>query len=300
MSSVKFIKTILNRLPYIKTLHQQSLNCVHPNGHFYSPVISLPDIKLRQNEIWKHHEVDGIAGINLNTAEQKKLISGFSDFYKEMPFKGSENPVTRYRFDNDYYSYTDAILLYCVTRHFKPTKIIEIGSGFSSAVLLDTNEHFFNGKINVTFIEPYPERLLSLMTEADKKSVNIIEDKVQSVSLDIFKELKAGDILFVDSTHVSKTGSDVNHILFEIMPVLNTGVIIHFHDIFYPFEYPKEWVLRGYNWNEDYILRAFLTHNDAYEIKLFPDYLHRHHQEVFSELPLTYKNTGGSFWLEKK
>jgi len=130
--------------------------------------------------------------------------------------------------------------------------------------------------------------------------MRIIGDTVQSVPLDTFKKLQAGDILFVDSTHVSKTGSDVNHILFEILPVLNPGVIIHFHDIFYPFEYPKEWVLRGYNWNEDYILRAFLMYNNAYEIKLFPDYLHRHHKEVFAELPLTYKNTGGSFWLEKK
>src|SRR6476620_7829227 len=199
MSSLKFIKNILNQLPYIKTLHEQSMNCVHPNGHYYSPVISLQDIKARQNEIWKHHDTDGVPGIDLNTAEQKTLVAKFSEFYKEMPFADTKTPTTRYQFQNDYYGYTDAIMLYSVIRHFKPANIIEIGSGFSSAVMLDTSEHFFDSKINLTFIEPYPERLLSLLKDNDKKYVTIIQDKVQSVPLDTFKKLQAGDILFVDS-----------------------------------------------------------------------------------------------------
>ena len=118
--------------------------------------------------------------------------------------------------------------------------------------------------------------------------------------MDVFEKLNAGDILFVDSTDVSKTGSDVNYIMFEIIPILKSGVLIHFHDVFCPFEYPKEWVFQGRNWNEDYILKAFLMYNDRFEIKLFSEYLHKHHGDVFEAMPLFYKNHGGNLWIEKK
>jgi hypothetical protein len=165
--------------------------------------------------------------------------------------------------------------------------------------MLDTNELFFKNQIDLTFIDPNPERLYSLMKESDKKKTKVIEKDVQLIPLNIFKKLQSGDILFIDSTHVSKTGSDVNYILFEILPILTSGVLIHFHDIFYPFEYPKEWVFNGFNWNEDYILRAFLMYNEKFEIKLFSDYLHKHHKDIFKEMPLCYNNTGGNLWLEK-
>ena len=115
----------------------------------------------------------------------------------------------------------------------------------------------------------------------------------------LFDELAENDILFIDSTHVSKTGSDVNYILFEILPRLKPGVFIHFHDVFYPFEYPREWVFGGFNWNENYLLHAFLMYNETFEIKIFADYLHVHHKEIFKEMPLCYKNTGGNLWLQK-
>lgn len=294
------VKRVANKLPYVSTLYQQSLNCVHPNGHFYSPVISIADVKKREAEIWKNVAIDGIRGIDLKTEEQKKLVQQFTPFYNEIPFKAEKQSNLRYQFENGYYSYTDGIVLYSIIRHFKPKRIIEIGSGHSSAVTLDTNELFFNNAIELTFIEPYPERLYSLMTTEDKKKVTVYESDVQSIPLAVFEKLEAGDILFIDSTHVSKTGSDVNYILFEILPVLKSGVLIHFHDIFYPFEYPKEWVFRGFNWNEDYILKAFLMYNDRFEIKLFSHYLHQHHKAIFAEMPLTYKDTGGNLWIQKK
>lgn len=300
MTFKKNIKTLLNKLPYIKTLYQQSLNSAHSGGHFYSPVVSIENIKKREIEIWKNVKIDGIAGINLRTEEQKSLIEKFVQYYEEIPFKPEKQNKFRYYFENDYYSYTDSIILYSFIRHFKPKRIIEIGSGFSSAVMLDTNEFFFNNQIDLTFIDPYTERLLSLITQDDLKRVKLIESDVQLTPLDVFKELQSGDILFVDSTHVTKTGSDVNYILFEILPILNSGVLIHFHDIFYPFEYPKEWVYKGFSWNEDYILKAFLMYNDKFEIKLFSEYLHKHHKEVFEKFPLSYLNFGGNLWIEKK
>lgn len=300
MDIKKSIKSFVNTLPYVRTLYEQSINSLHPNGHFYSPVISIEDVKKREDSIWKNVAIDGINGLNLNTASQKKLVQAFSEFYNEMPFNSEKQDKLRYYFENPYYSYTDGIMLYSMIRYCKPKRIIEIGSGFSSAVMLDTNELFFENKIDLTFIDPYARRLFSLLKPEDQQRVEIIETDVQVMETTIFKSLQPGDILFIDSTHVSKTGSDVNYILFEILPILNAGVLVHFHDMFYPFEYPKEWVFKGFNWNEDYILKAFLMYNDRFEIRLFSEYLHKHHKELLADLPLTYKNTGGNLWIEKK
>ncbi|KIA85263.1 class I SAM-dependent methyltransferase [Flavobacterium sp. AED] len=296
----KYIKSVINKLPYIKVLYEISLDSRYPGGHYYSPIISIEEIKKREFEIWKNADEDGIRGVELRTGEQIKLIQQFTKFYEEIPFKSEKQSNVRYYFENEYYSYTDGIILYSMIKYFEPKRIIEIGSGFSSAVMLDTNQLFFNNQIDLTFIDPYPERLYSLMTESDKKQTTVIETDVQLIPLDVFRKLKGRDVLFVDSTHVTKTGSDVNYILFEILPILESGVLIHFHDVFYPFEYPKEWVFKGFNWNEDYILKAFLMYNDKFEIKLFSEYLHKHHKDSFRDLPLSYKNTGGNLWIQKK
>ena len=303
MKVKKTIRRILDELPYVKALKQENFNLKRNSywepGHFYSSVISIDDIKKRQSHIWKNIEADGIPGIDLQTNKQIELLNSLAVFYKDLPFDAVGDYKTRYNFKNDYYSYTDGIVLYSMIRHFHPQRIIEIGSGFSSAVMMDTNELFFDNKIHLTFIEPFPERLNTLLTEKDKMQNLIIPSDVQLISLNEFKKLRAGDILFVDSTHVVKTGSDVNYILFEILPVLESGVLIHFHDVFYPFEYPKEWVFKGRNWNEVYFLKAFLMYNKQFEIRLFSHYLHQHHKEVFREMPLSYQNIGGNLWIEK-
>ncbi|MGD0709856.1 MAG: class I SAM-dependent methyltransferase [Bacteroidales bacterium] len=300
--------SLINKLPYVRELYRNNLeylefkrNSHYPAGHFYSPIVSVDDIKKRESEIWNNASNDSITWIDLRTEEQIKLIESFTPFYKEIPFKPDEKQTNiRYQYENGAYSYTDAIILYSMIRHFKPERIIEVGSGYSSAVMLDTNELFFDNNIDLTFIEPNPEILFSLMKDADKKSTALIQSNVQSITLDNFEKLQKGDILFIDSTHVVKTGSDVNYILFEILPSLQSGVIIQFHDVFYPFEYPKSWVYKGYNWNEAYFLKAFLMYNDKYEIKLFSEYIHKHHKEAFMDMPLCYENTGGNLWLEKK
>jgi predicted O-methyltransferase YrrM len=307
MNLKKQTKNLINKLPYIRGLYQNfqnyldfKRNSCYEAGHYYSPIVSVDNIKKREFEIWNKVNKDGLLGIDLRTDDQIKLIDDFKKYYDEIPFKPEKQANIRYQYENSYYSYTDGIILYSIIRHLKPKRIIEIGSGFSSAVMLDTNELFFDNQINLTFIEPYPERLYSLLTESDKKSTTIIESDVQLISLDNFEKLRAGDILFIDSTHVVKTGSDVNYILFEILPLLQSGVFIHFHDVFYPFEYPKEWVYLGRNWNEDYFLKAFLMYNNNFEIRLFSDYIHRHHKVAFKDMPLTYENSGGNLWLEKK
>jgi predicted O-methyltransferase YrrM len=303
MDFKKVLIPFFNRISEVKELRQQKAdlekNSLFPPGHFYSPVVSVEEIEKRQAQIWTDIHPESLEGIDLNVSRQLDIVKELEKFYLQMPFAETKKEGLRFYFDNEYYSYTDAFFLYGVLRHFKPKKIIEIGSGFSSAIMLDTNDHFLNNSVDFTFVEPYPGRLKSLLREQDKTATKLIEENVQQVKMEVFEQLNAGDILFVDSTHVVKTGSDVNFILFEILPKLKSGVLIHFHDIFYPFEYPKQWVLQGRNWNEAYALRAFFMYNSQFHIQLFSDYLHKHHHEVFKNMPLCYKNSGGNLWLVK-
>ncbi len=275
----------------------------HP-GHFYSPIPDLDDLKKRKNKIFSDNNKT-FPGIELNEENQFKLLNELLIFYNEMPFKENKNSDHRFYLDNRMYYYSDAIFLYSMIRKFKPQKILEIGSGFSSSLILDTNEEYFKNQIDCTFIEPNPERLNNLLKDTDK--INLKKEYLQDIDLNIFRELNYGDILFIDTSHVTKTGSEVNFILFELLPVLRKGVLIHFHDIFFPFEYPQKWVFSGRAWNEIYILRAFLQYNSNFEILLFNSYLEFKHIEWFKEnMPLCLKDfpnddrKTGSIWLRKK
>ena len=241
-----------------------------------------------------------IPGIENHVEDQLALVGKFSEYYDKLPFKDEKSSGLRYYFQNSYFCYGDAIILYSMLRHRRPQRIIEVGSGFSSAVMLDTNDLFFSKRMILTFVEPYPERLFSLLSDEDKKQHEIIIDTVQDVPLERFATLDANDILFIDSSHVAKIGSDVVHLLTNVLPRLRKGVIVHFHDVFWPFEYPEEWIRGGRAWNEDYILKAFLQFNAKFKILFFNSYLAIHHKEVVEQnLPSFLKNTGGSLWIEK-
>ena len=268
-------------------------------GHFYSPIVSKVDLDAYENDLWQKNSPAAVPGIDLQTEQQLALLAEFSKFYDDLPFTVEKSDENRFCYNNGTYSYTDAIVLYSIIRHFEPKQIIEIGSGYSSAVMLDTRERFAP-EIDLTFIEPYPQLLYSLFKKDDKKNCTVFDAGVQSVSIEEFKKLQANDILFIDSSHVSKTGSDVNYEIFEILPNLASGVIIHVHDMFFPFEYPKKWVYEGRNWNEIYLIRAFLSYNQDFEILLFSHYMHEKHKSAFEKMPLTYKNPGGNLWLRKK
>ena len=241
-----------------------------------------------------------VPGVDLNVEAQLLLLDDLSAFYGEMPFSEAKTDGLRYYFANEMYSYGDAITLYGMIRHLGPKKIVEIGSGFSSCVTLDTNTLFFAGAIDCIFVEPEPERFLSLLGPGDLESIRLLRSGVQDVNPVLFGELEANDILFVDSSHVVKTGSDVDYILKEVLPNLKTGVWVHFHDIFFPFEYPREWVYQGRSWNEVYFLRSFLQYNNAFSIQFFSDYLAQFHREqLVSKMPLCARNTGANLWLRK-
>lgn len=299
------IKEILRNFDYVKELeYKVNLTEVNktlfPPGHTNSPIVSLDEIRRRENEIWEEQLPESIPGIELNTDHQLKLVESFFNYYDELPFKPAKMKELRYYFENEFYSYSDGVLLYSMLREFQPKRVIEIGSGFSSALMLDTSELFLGNKVEFTFIEPHQKSSAFLVNENNNKKVTIYERAVQDINLSVFNQLGSGDFLIIDSTHVVKTHSDLIFIFFHILPHLKPGVIIHFHDIFFPFEYPKGWVYEGRNWNEAYFLRCFLMYNHKFEILLFSDYLHQVMPEVFDTMPLCKENTGGNFWMKKK
>ena len=217
-----------------------------------------------------------------------------------MPFTDEQTRRNRYYFKNPAYSYADAIFLYSMLRLFKPKQLVEIGSGFSSALTLDVNEKFLDDSMKITFIEPYPQILYNLFRDKDKKHT-VIRSPVQLIPLDFFEGLREGDLLFIDSTHVSKIGSDVNYIYLEIFPRLKPGVLIHIHDVFPGFEYPPHWVYSGVSWNEQYLLRALLVGNQKFEILLIGNQMIENERAWFKEkMPLCLKDQGGSIWLRSK
>ncbi|MEJ1237891.1 class I SAM-dependent methyltransferase [Chryseolinea sp. T2] len=280
----KLVKLIKANLPVYKanTKLRSELGVwkkgLYEPGHFYSPVVNKESIET--NASFDYSDVVG--GIELNVEQQFDLLKRIAPLYSDSLFPVDGTSTFRYRYNNDYFSFSDGIFLSMVMRHFRPSKMIEVGSGFSSAAMLDTNEKFLDGSVDLTFIEPYPEnRLNNLISPKDKCSV--IVNTVQSVELSRFEALNAGDILFIDSSHVAKYQSDVNFVFFKVLPVLKSGVIIHFHDVFFPFEYPIEWLKQGRSWNEAYLLRAFLMYNSNFEIMLFPSLLEMHYSQWFQK-----------------
>jgi len=299
------IKGILNSLPYISHLNRElkKYKTWYPPGHYYNPLVDPKAVDAYSDTVFDTSK-KSVFGIDFREKDQLELLDELLHYYKEVPFPVEQTPGFRYYLGNGIFSYSDGIFLYMLMRHFKPSRIIEVGSGHSSAVMIDTNERFLNDSVNLTFIEPYPERLYSLLKDTDKTKNKIFELPIQQVPFSEFESLKAGDFLFVDSSHVSKTGSDVNYIFFEVLPRLQPGVIIHFHDIFTPMEYPKSWVMKKDVWfgfNEIYILRAFLMYNPEFEVIMFNTFLEEHHEDLFRKnMPLCLENKGGSIWLRKK
>jgi predicted O-methyltransferase YrrM len=268
-------------------------------GHFYSPIPDLGYIEKHRESLFARDKTS-CAGIDLAVQKQTGLVRDLASYYGEMSFPDERQDGARYYFNNPYFGPGSSITLYSLMRHFRPQRIVEVGSGFSSAAMLDVNDRFFDGNIQCTFVEPYPERLFSLLTERDRKRHQVRVDIAQHVPVAVFAELERNDILFIDSSHVAKVGSDVVFLLTEILPILQNGVIIHIHDIYWPFEYPEDWVLSGRAWNEAYLVKAFLQFNNSFEILLFNSYLALHHQKLMGEcLPRFLPDGGSSLWLRK-
>jgi hypothetical protein len=269
-------------------------------GHFYSPIPSLADIATHHRRAaagWPQ----SLPGIDLRIDEQGEFLASCRAYYDEQPFPVERTGDTRYWFDNQSFGAADALALYFLLRRLEPKRIIEVGSGWSSTVMLDTSERFLACRPEITLVEPYPDQLLSLLRDGDLDRCRLLPHAVQDVPVSEFAALDANDVLFIDSTHVSRLASDVNYEIFDILPALQSGVYVHLHDIFYPFEYPLQWSDEGRGWNEAYVLRAFLEYNDEFEIVLWNDLVgYRHRAMLERDYPLWVRNPGGSFWMRRR
>lgn len=271
-----------------------------PPGHYYSPIPDAAAVLARGDALFfrGHQE---LPGIDLAFPRQEELLRLFLPFYAEQPFDEQPGARCRYGFANDQYGHADALFLYFVLRHARPRRVVEVGTGWSTCVMLDVDDLFLGGTLEITSIDPDPSRLRATMRPGDERRVRILEQPVQEVALELYDRLQAHDVLFIDSTHVLKTGSDVNHLLFHVLPRLASGVWVHVHDVAYPFEYPRQWVAEGRAWNEAYAWRAFLQYNAAFELQIMNTCLEFLEPDWFRDnMPLCLKNVGGSVWLRRR
>jgi predicted O-methyltransferase YrrM len=265
-------------------------------GHYYSPIPSPGDLT---PALWSPSP-PGLPGLDLRVDRQLEVLRALDLLQADQGYRGpAPHGEWRYRSDNDMFGPGSASMLHLMLRHLRPRRVIEVGSGFSSAVMLDTDEHWLGGKTDFTFIDPDPRRLHSLLKPVDRTRVRILAQRVQEVGPEAFAALEANDVVFVDSSHVLKTGGDVCHILFRILPALRSGVVVHVHDVLYPFEYPRPWVEEGRAWNEAYALRAFLLYNASFGILIWASYLYQHQRTELSRVESICAN-GSSLWIERQ
>jgi hypothetical protein len=257
----------------------------------------IPDTQSLPDRLWSRPSE--LVAIDINERAQLDLLGSFSKFRGEYERFSTEPAVEHDRFylRNGLFDGVDALVAYCIVRHFQPRLIIEVGSGFSSLVMGCAAAE--NGGAPLVCIEPSPRDFLR---EGFHGLQSLVEKKVQQIDLDFFSQLDSGDILFIDSSHTVKIGGDVNYLFLEVLPRLRPGVIVHVHDIFLPFEYRRDWVLDEFRfWTEQYLLQAFLTFNSEFEVLLANYFLSHYHQEALkAAFPALDRWIGGSFWMRRK
>jgi predicted O-methyltransferase YrrM len=270
-------------------------------GHFYSPIVNPIEASRHLAALEQAPAPTSLKGIAIDNDRLISEWNGLAPFLRDMPFPKFKTSRFRYAFENPFYSWGDGSVLHALLRKYRPRRIVEVGCGWSTACTVDTIEHYLDGACELICVEPYPNSLKETIgtTRAD---IRILEMGVQSVALDTFERLRQNDILFIDSTHVLRTGGDVCFELFEVLPRIASGVLVHFHDIFWPFEYPRVWAIdENRSWNELYAIRAFLTNNDEWEVIVFNDYLAKTHADLIQATYPPFMNSpGGALWLRRR
>lgn len=263
--------------------------------HYYEPMFN-PN-KLR----YPLDKDRSLPGINLNKNVQLNLLNNFC--YQNELLKFSRGGGTKYYYNNGNFGAGDAEYLYNMIRYFKPKKLIEVGSGYSTLMAIEAIEKNMLEdsayRCEHVCIEPYEMKWL------EKTSAQIIRKKVEEVELGFFQSLKENDILFIDSSHVIRPQGDVLFEYLEILPSLNKNVIIHIHDIFTPKDYPDDWVKDEIRlWNEQYLFEAFMSNNNDFEIIGALNYLsHNYTELLFEKCPVLKEQEGklppSSMWIRK-
>lgn len=296
MEARAFLKRLVRSRHFTETKYVRTKN---PPGHFASPVVD-PDQVRDYVATARDVRPEDIAGIEFPLDAMAEFWRRNRDFIASTPFAAQPSPPNRYYYGGGPYNYEDAITARPMVGHFRPRRVIEIGSGFSSACMLDAAEHAGIEDFHLTCIEPYPKRLKSILRPDDEGTrVTLHERPVQGMPLDMFRALEPNDFLFIDSTHVLKTGSDVHYELFYILPVLKPGVVVHFHDCRWPLEYSDIQIFqKNYSWNEVYAVRALLMDSTRYKVFFSGSLFAKYYHDLVAEVsPDFLRNPGSALWL---
>jgi hypothetical protein len=261
---------------------------------YYSPI---PDLSTLPEAIWV--DADPMRGIELDLdAQVERLRDGLSARIEE--FAVRSGPGLAYEELNASYPLPDARLLYALVRELKPTRIVELGSGQTSRVIAQACAANAADGLESHFeaFDPYP----TAVDESLQGLSALHRTPAQEVSDEVFAQLRDGDMLFVDTTHTVKIGSDVNRIILRVLPLLAVGVTVHFHDICLPYEYPR-YLFEDYGlyWAEQYLLQAFLAMNPSYEVLYSTDALCRDRRADVAAAGLAAAGeSGSSFWIRRR
>ncbi len=296
------LENVRNYLVKKTFLIWQSLGFHFTINHYYSPI---PDTRKLKDDLWA--SPSKLIGIKMNEKQQLELLSLFTAKFKDEYDRFPRNETCKlheYYVNNSNFGSVDGEILFCVIRHFKPRKVFEIGSGFSTRLIAQAilrNQQEDNSySCDFVVCDPYPS---SVVKKGFPGLSKVISEPVQNVPFAEFQKLETNDLLFIDSSHVLKIGSDVHYEYLEILPRLKKGVIVHFHDIFLPSEYDRNWVLKDHIfWNEQYLLQSFLTFNNTFEILWAGNYMRIRHPK---ELKIAFSSNSrgeqwpASFWIKR-
>ncbi len=299
-----------NIIKYIRLLMEMLGFNIYSLSNYYSP---LPiESKIKKN-INRWNKPSSMVGITYDVEQYKVL-------FKELLYKyGAEfNSLQNYE-ENQLkgfgpgYPKLDALVLYMMIRKIKPKRYYEVGSGLSTYYCnLAANKNYENGdKLIMKCIEPYPFGNLKAI-----QNIEVIEDEVQNIDTNVFLELDKDDVLFIDSSHVVNIDGDVPFLFLEILPILKKGVIVHIHDIPFPYNTPypaEQWILGETSnspawpmyWNEAMLLQAFLSFNKSYDILMSTPIIRYYDEQFLKKHIQKYKsieqepNTFSSIWLRK-
>lgn len=251
--------------------------------HYYSPI---PDTRGLDRAVFENDF--SLTGVAMNEEEQLRWLESVGGKYGE-EFSPRENSGL---------SLADSFMLYATLRERKPEMMVEIGSGESTRISLEALQKNKEEGHPCRFyaVEPYPGDYLRGI---DLSWFTLIEKNVEKTDLDF---LAGADVLFIDSSHVSRIGGDVNFEMLELVPRLKRGALIHWHDIMIPGNYWRDWTMEGNKfWNESYFLHAFLLFNSAFRVRWASRFMQERFfaqlQQAFPFVTETHRNS--SFWVER-
>jgi Methyltransferase domain len=286
-----------NRTPWSRAILDK-FHVAFVRHHYYAPVVFPEDLRTDLND------ERPLPGLDLNEKGQLALLESFHYRDELLAIQLVKTPAepTKFGYHNATFETGDAEFLYNMIRHFKPRRIVEIGSGNSTLmarIAVDKNlSEDSQYRCDQICIEPFEQPWLESI------GVKIVRQQVERCPDETFTQLQAGDILFIDSSHVIRPQGDVVHEFLYLLGLIQPGVLVHVHDVFTPRDYPARWVL-GERWmrNEQYLLEAFLSFNPAFEIIGAVNWLSHHHRDKLQDAcPLLVREPErepGSFWFRR-